>query len=72
MNKAEKEQFITAMMGTLEKSVLSKIDAMPENWDGVEIRAYISDVCARCTDVNRYMTRSKKRSYKNDLLVNPL
>jgi hypothetical protein len=43
MTKDEKARFANELIETVRASVLGKIDAMPEHWDGYELRRYIAD-----------------------------
>ena len=43
MNLFEKRQFITEMLDELKKETLGRVDEMPEEWDGVELRWYLRD-----------------------------
>jgi len=72
MNKPEKRQFIENVCNTMKASIMQKLDAMPEKWDGAELRAYIAEAAKKCTDADRYLTGKRKKDFKNDLLINPL
>lgn len=41
MNKQEKAQFIRSCLRGTEVALLKKLDAVPETWDGHELRAWI-------------------------------
>jgi hypothetical protein len=43
MTKAEKLQFIADLTADVTALIISKIDKMPEEWDGGELRRYIAD-----------------------------
>jgi hypothetical protein len=42
MNKEEKELFINNFINSIKEDLLSKLDSIPENWDGFELRHYIN------------------------------
>ncbi len=71
MTKTEKQQFVRDLMAGITETILSKIDAMPEVWDGHELRMYILD---KTNENISWMTpdRKRKRDYKNFVLVNNL
>lgn len=71
MNKQAKETFIRQTMDGLTTMVLSKTAVMPESWGGAEIRQYIADMANDYINY-RPLTGSKKREYKNDMMVNNL
>ena len=69
MNVQDKKEFISQLIDNVKNDILNRVEAMPENWDGVELREYIKDKfdeCA-CPDFTR---RKRKRAYKNELLIN--
>ncbi len=71
MNKKEKIEFIESIMDTVKENLLKNIDKYPENWDGKQLRQYISDY----VDENVAwvtMTSKEKREYNNDILINSL
>jgi hypothetical protein len=43
MTKDEKQQFIGDLIATVRASIVARIDEMPEEWDGLELRRYIAD-----------------------------
>ena len=71
MNKEEKIQFINNAFETLRASIISKVDTMPEEWDGWELRQYISDKASELVWSGMKNSR-RKRSYNNDLNVRNL
>ena len=72
MNKAEKCKFVNDLMTGITKTVLSKIDAMPDSWDGVELREYIRDTTKRHMWTNLNKRQSRFQDYKWIVLVNNL
>lgn len=43
MNKDEKRQFIKDLLDSTRDDILARVDAMPDEWDGREIRCYVAD-----------------------------
>ncbi len=78
MNKAQKKQFIRDLIANVERDVLAKVEEMPEAWDGIEIREYITSKFADSTYLFTW-SRSRKReglasvqrarNYNNDVIV---
>lgn len=43
MNAAEKQLFIAMLCNRVRDSIIAKIERMPEEWDGHELRRLIAD-----------------------------
>lgn len=70
MNQEEKREFIAQLMGCVSQSVLSKIPEMPEEWDGYELRWYLSD---KFREACYYpSTRNRKLNYNNTVQIKNL
>lgn len=71
MDKAEKITFINSLMDGLKQDILDKVDRMPEEWDGWEIRQYIKD---KTSEVIWAGTESRARycKYYNEVLLRGL
>ena len=71
MNEQDKINFVNGLIHNVRKdSILTNIDKMPENWDGIELRQYIADKFADvCIG---HMSKGRKREYNNIVLVNNL
>lgn len=71
MIQAEKKIFIDSFMDSVKRGLLEKIDKnlVPENWDGFELRQWISDTFS---DEVKPMVGNRKKYYKNDVLTNNL
>mgnify|MGYP001574909089 FL=1 len=69
MIQQEKKEFIESLVNAVRDDISGKIDAMPENWDGIEVRQYIADRFQYCV-VADSLRGSRKKEYKNELLVN--
>jgi hypothetical protein len=71
MNAEEKRKFINDLCDSLKKRILDKVEFMPEEWDGLELRLYIKDVTkdqAVCGDIGR----TRKMAYHNEVLTRNL
>jgi hypothetical protein len=71
MTKKEKEIFINELIKNVKRGILEKIDSIPENWDGMELRMLVSDHF-QVAVFRRVLSRSRLVSYKNDILVRNL
>ena len=68
MNKQEKITFIETLTETLKQDMLSKIDRMPEEWDGLELRYLMKDKGAECVWAGMG-NKQRLRAYRNDCRV---
>ena len=64
MEAEEKKKFVRQLILNVEIDILKKVDKMPEEWDGHELRQYIADQFARCV-IGDYMTNKKSRRFKD-------
>ena len=71
MNQQEKTQFILDITTNLQNALLERVDKIPEQWDGIEIRQLLVDVAKRQFNY-RPMSPARKRSYNNTVLVKNL
>lgn len=62
----ERHKFIIDLVEAVKGQMLSKVGSMPEEWNGIQLRQYISDCFA--SQVHR-MTRTQKRDYNNDIIT---
>lgn len=78
MNTADKQRFILELIENVQADILSKVSAMPEDWDGHELRRYIADRFeASAMTVGRKGPYGKPyarrhRDYKNEVIVRNL
>lgn len=68
MTKEEKQEFIETLCNDLKGFLLSKVDKIPEEWDGVEIRQLMEDAVTQQYNWTK-MPRARKRSYNNEVVV---
>ena len=71
MTKREKEKLIKDLANNIANAVIEKIDDIPEEWDGLELRELVAD---KARYYSRYFSGNKKRykNYKNEVLVRNL
>jgi hypothetical protein len=72
MTAAEKKRFIRDLIATVQKDVLAKVPAMPEEWDGHELRQYVADKFDGATSHLIFRGGRRKRDYENEVLVRNL
>lgn len=67
MTRNEQEQFVVDMLFAVAKDIVVKFDsgAIPEHWDGVQLRQYITDKVKERCDAGRFMTPKDYSDYLN-------
>lgn len=71
MNVNEKDQFVQRILHDLKHEILRRVPKFPEEWDGHEIRQFISDYYNE--HYAKYMLQGKRlKEYKNICLINNL
>lgn len=71
MNQQEKTKFVLDITENLRNTLLEQVPKMPEEWDGIEIRQLLADLATSKFNYQP-MNRSRKRAYKNTIMVNNL
>jgi hypothetical protein len=71
MNKEEKIKFIEDVLNGTKKQLIERIDDIPEEWDGYELRRWIAETI---DEQYNYMKMSNKRArdYNNTRLTKNL
>lgn len=71
MNKADQKKIIISMCDSLKEYLLERLDQVPEDWDGHELRYWFA---ARADSEFKYrqMSRGRVREYNNTVLVKNL
>lgn len=71
MTRNEQEQFVVDMLFAVAKDIVEKFDsgAIPEHWDGVQLRAYITDKVRQRCDAYRFMTSADLLKYNNEMIT---
>lgn len=71
MTKADKKKFIKSLTNSVRDAVLARVDRIPENWDGLELREYLAEEFARECVLSRPSRsgdfKSRLRDYRNDI-----
>lgn len=68
LTKEEKIKFIEGILDTMRESLLKKVDKMPEEWDGFELRRLIADYAEEQIAFAK-MDKSRRRAYNNTRIV---
>lgn len=76
MTRREKKKFIRSLCESVHAALQAKVDQMPEEWDGMELRELIAEKFDR----ERYMSdpyrkrdyRRRLRDYNNERIVRNL
>lgn len=68
MTEADKVAFIESICNDLKESLLNRVDSMPEEWDGFELRQLLEDMVSQKYNWTK-MPRARKRSYNNAIVV---
>lgn len=72
MNLPEKDQFVHQIMSDLKHEILKRVDRMPEEWDGHEIRQFILDYYSQNYLIGDALRGKRKKEYKNTILIENL
>ena len=72
MTKQERIDFIAELCGNVTKELLDKVDKMPEEWDGIELRWLIAEKFSQVVFSQINVTRKRKHEYNNTVLVENL
>jgi hypothetical protein len=68
MTEQEKITFINELVEKVKSEILKKVKYMPDNWDGIELRQYISDRFANVV-IKGTMNRKRRLDYNNRMMV---
>ncbi len=69
MTLDQKREFIVELIENVEHSILRRIEDIPENWDGIELRQLIADKFAEQT---ARMSGRRHSEYMNTVAVKNL
>ena len=72
MNTIQQKRFVKELINNVEIEIIANIDAgkTPDDWDGTELRWYISEKFADC--VFGDFSKRRKAEYKNTVLTKNL
>ncbi len=68
LTKEEKIKFIEDILDIMRESLLKKVDKMPEEWDGYELRRLIADYAEEKIAYFE-MNKPRLRAYDNTRIV---
>jgi len=71
-NKAEKKAFIAELIQNNKAIILSKLDKLPQNWDGIELRWYIAEQFQTVIPNGQNKKSKRYQNYKNNCIVKNL
>jgi hypothetical protein len=71
MTKEERQAFIKEHIQAVQTHVLLMVSKMPDTWDGLELKQYVSD-SFNITPVWWRGKLKRKKEYNNDVMVNNL
>lgn len=67
MTTTEKIEFISSLTSAIAEDLIDKVDTLPEEWDGIELRELLADKF----DAERIqMNRKRKSDFRNFVNVN--
>lgn len=78
MTKQEQTKLIESFFNSMKKDLLNKIEKLPENWDGWEIKHWIAkkfdseDLLSRNKKQLSSVQKWKHRECETDILINNL
>lgn len=70
MDRTQQREIATEIADGFKKTFLQKIERIPEEWTGFEIRQYASDLMAELYVVA--MDSQRMKAYKNEVLTRNL
>ena len=62
-NAKDKKYFIRELCREVEKELVGKVNKMPEEWDGIELRWLIASKFSSCVMGDAKSYRSRKRKF---------
>jgi len=72
MNKKDKVRFIKDLCNSVKNELISKIDKIPENWDGYELRELIAQKFRSESYLMNDKRSKRYRDFENDVIVQNL
>jgi hypothetical protein len=73
MDTKQKKDFINSLITAVQNELIAKVDKMPADWDGIELRQLIADKFAECV-IERTMPKrsARMKAYRNTVIVENL
>ena len=75
MTKAQKLEFIDALFHSVRKTLAEKLPSTPEEWDGHELRVWVSQYfndAAAMSSVMKDKRGKRRRDFDNEVIVRNL
>ena len=74
MTRDEQHRFVSDLLLEVTLDIIDEIDSgvIPENWDAVLLRQYITDKVRQRCDADRFMSSDDMRKYLNDVIARNL
>lgn len=79
MNQQDKKRFIRELIRHTQDAILSKVNQMPEEWDGIEIRHYVAErfmsnsfFTPNEIRLRSHLFKRRLKDYRNEVLVRNL
>lgn len=72
MDKGAKIEFIDGALESLKDRIIEKVESMPDEWDGWELRQYIADKASELIWTSMQTDKRRKKEYHNTVLINNL
>lgn len=70
MTAANRKRFIRELCNNVRDEIVSKSAQMPDDWDGIELRAYIAACFSECKMGN--LTGKRLKDYRNTIYISSL
>lgn len=68
MTRKEQKQFVTDLTRGIRKTLLERLPRVPEEWDGIELRQWISDVTKNQAVTAGHLAGSRQRAYNETII----
>jgi len=72
MDKQEKKEFIEELLNGFTNHMLEKIDKIPENWTGKELREYVFQKSIMAFTFSSYKSAKLVDEVSNEISINNL
>jgi hypothetical protein len=69
MSKERQAEFVAELIDNIRDTLLARIDRVPENWDGHELRLWVSENFKELAVMGFAMKGTRLTEYRNDRLV---
>ena len=67
--KEGKREFINSLMDSLKQSMIDKVNKMPDDWDGHELRWFISEYAQEHAVIGLDKKSGRYRAYVNQRII---